>query len=66
VELVVKVLNGCVEPFNSYWFFAAGLTNVGVDITVRDLRTGAERTYSSPLGTPFMPIQDTNAFSTCP
>src|SRR5437867_2194381 len=28
VELVVKVLNGCVAPFNTYWFFAAGLTNV--------------------------------------
>ncbi len=66
VEIIVKVLNGCVEPFNSYWFFAAGLTNVGVDIYVQDLKTGDSRNYSNPIGTPFPPIQDTTAFSTCP
>jgi len=66
VELVVKVLNGCIEPFNSYWFFAAGLTNLGVDISVRDLRTMDVKNYTNPPGTPFVPIQDTGAFSTCP
>jgi hypothetical protein len=65
VELVVKVLNGC-EPFNSYWFFAAGLTNLGVDIIVRDMKTGDWKNYANPIGTPFAPIQDTAAFSTCP
>jgi hypothetical protein len=66
VELVVKVLNGCGDPFNSYWVFAAGLTNLGVDLTVKDLRSGETRDYTNPLGTPFAPIQDTNAFRTCP
>ncbi len=66
VELMVKVLNGCIEPFNAYWFFAAGLTNVGVDIWARDLRTGDVKNYANPLGAPFAPIQDTGAFSTCP
>ena len=66
VELVAKVLNACGDPFNSYWVFAAGLTNLGVDLTVRDLRSGETRNYTNPLGTPFTPIQDTNAFSTCP
>jgi hypothetical protein len=66
VELVVKVLNGCVEPFNSYWVFAAGLTNVQVDIAVTDTLRSETRTYTNPLGTAFLPIQDTSAFATCP
>jgi streptogramin lyase len=66
VELVVKVLNGCVDPFNSYWVFAAGLTNVGVVIQVTDTLKGGSKTYENPLGTPFQPIQDTRAFGTCP
>jgi streptogramin lyase len=65
VELVVKVLNGCALS-NSYWVFAAGLTNVEVTLTVTDTQTGATRTYLSPLGTPFQPIQDTIFFATCP
>ena len=65
VELIVKVLNGCA--LNShYWVFAAGLTNVGVHMTVTDLRTGTQKPYDNPVGTPFAPIQDTTAFATCP
>jgi hypothetical protein len=65
VEAVAKVLNGC--GFNGrYWFFAAGLTNVAVQITVTDAATGASRHYSNPAGTPFAAIQDTEAFATCP
>ncbi len=66
VELVVKVRNACVEPFNRFWFFAGGLTNVQVDITVRDTETGATKSYRNPLNTPFLPITDTDAFDTCP
>jgi streptogramin lyase len=66
VELVVKVLNACVQPFDSYWFFAAGLTNVKVDVTVVDRHTGESKIYRNELGTPFAPIQDTAAFGTCP
>jgi hypothetical protein len=29
-------------------------------------RTGAVRVYISPQGNPFQPVQDTNAFATCP
>jgi hypothetical protein len=65
VELVVKVLNGC--PVNSrYWVFAGGLTNVEVRITVEDTVRGGTRTYTNPQRTPFQPIQDTQAFFTCP
>jgi hypothetical protein len=66
IELVTKVLNACFDPFQSYWVFAAGLTNVEVTLTVTDTRTGWVKTYLNPLGTPYAPIQDTSAFSTCP
>jgi streptogramin lyase len=65
VELIAKVLNGCSSN-SAYWVFAAGLTNVGVTLTVTDLNTGDQKPYGSAAGTPFAPIQDTSAFSTCP
>jgi hypothetical protein len=65
VEVVIKVLNGCT--FNSRrWTFAAGLTDVDVILTVTDTQTEVIRTYVNPQGTPFQPIQDTNAFASCP
>lgn len=66
VELVVKVLNGCFDPFQSYWVFAAGLTNLEVRLVVTDTRSDRVKTYSNPAGTAFAPIQDTSAFATCP
>jgi photosystem II stability/assembly factor-like uncharacterized protein len=65
VEVLVKVLNGCAVN-SRYWSFAAGLTDVEVLVTVTDTQTGGIKTYSNPQGTPFQPIQDTNAFATCP
>jgi hypothetical protein len=35
-------------------------------LTVTDTQTGTIETYTNPQGTPFEPIQDTNAFATCP
>jgi hypothetical protein len=65
VELVVKVLNGC--PVNGhYWVFVGGLTNVGVEVTVTDVASGATQTYKNLEGQAFQPIQDTSAFATCP
>ncbi|HEX6203077.1 MAG TPA: hypothetical protein VF100_08755 [Thermoanaerobaculia bacterium] len=65
VELLVKVLDACVEPFDRYWVFAAGLTNVEIEITVTDTATDITRTYENPQGNPFDPVQDTAAFE-CP
>lgn len=66
-ELIVKVLDACSHPdFNSFWVFAAGLTNVEVTLTVTDTATAASRVYDNPLGQPFQPILDTSAFMTCP
>jgi hypothetical protein len=65
LELFVKVLDAC-SSFQRTWVFASGLTDVGVTVTVTDTRTSTTNTYNNPIGTPFPPIQDTHAFSTCP
>jgi hypothetical protein len=65
LELAVKLLDGCV-PFGTRWFYAAGLTDLEVELRVADLLTGEVRYYRSPAGTPFAPIHDAAAFATCP
>ena len=65
VEVVIKVLDAC-GPFGKYWVFAGGLTDVEVEITVTDTQTGEQKTYDNVLGVPFAPVQDTDAFDTCP
>jgi CSLREA domain-containing protein len=65
VELTVKVLNACTFN-NRYWFFASGLTNVQVTLTVTDTQTGQVKTYNNPQGTTFKSVLDTTAFATCP
>jgi hypothetical protein len=65
IEMFVKTLNACgLERGN--WFFGAGLTTVGVHLTVTDTFTSEVRTYTNPAGTPFQPVQDTAAFAFCP
>jgi streptogramin lyase len=66
VEVVVKVLDACVPPYDRFWVFASGLTNVEVVLTVTDTATNETRSYINPLGEPFQPLQDTDAFDTCP
>ncbi len=65
IEATIKVLDGCGLN-NRYWVFAAGLTDVQVDLTVTDSKTGAHVSYHNVLGQSFQPIQDTSAFATCP
>lgn len=64
IEMIVKVLNAC-GPFNRFWVFEGGVTNVGVVTTVTDTKTGTTKTYTNPQGTAFQPMLDTNAFATC-
>jgi hypothetical protein len=66
LEMFVKVLNACSNPFNHYWVFASGLTNVQVTLHVDDTVSGQTREYDNPADTPFAPVQDTSAFATCP
>ncbi len=65
-ELLVKVLDGCNTSFNSFWVFAAGLTNIEVTLTVTDTQSGQTKEYDNPQRTDFAPILDTSAFATCP
>lgn len=68
-ELLVKVIDACDLPgFNNYWVFAAGLTNVGVTLTVTDTAAPIVSPWvrSNAVGTDFAPVLDTAAFATCP
>jgi hypothetical protein len=64
-ELVVKVLDGCAYN-QRYWVFVSGLTNVEVTLTVTDRHNGVARRYFNAQGKAFAPVQDVDAFATCP
>jgi hypothetical protein len=66
IEILVKVLDACVEPFNRYWVFIAGLTDVETEVQVCDSFTGQLNVYTNAQGVAFKSIQDTSAFATCP
>lgn len=61
-EVVVKVLDGC-NANGHVWVFAAGLTNLEVELVVTDLLSNAQQRYTNPLGTDFAPVLDILAFS---
>ncbi len=63
-ELLVKVLDGCAIN-QRFWVFAAGLTDVEVDVLVTDTWTGKVRTYHNGQGLAFAPVQDLEAFGGC-
>lgn len=65
IEMLIKVLNACGLN-DRYWVFYAATTNVEFTVTVTDTQTGRVKTYFNPLNTPAPPIQDTDAFDTCP
>ncbi len=65
-EVVIKVLDACVVPFNRYWVFASGLTDQHVELVVTDLQHGVTNRYFNYQGKPFTAIADTDAFATCP
>ena len=64
IEVVVKLLDGC-SITNAFWVFAAGLTDVRVEMRVVDTLTGVGKLYRNLVGTPFRPVQDTSALATC-
>jgi hypothetical protein len=65
IDLAVKVLDGCGVN-GHYWVFVSGLTDLEVSIMVTDMKTGRTRQYFNPRGKAFAPVQDTEAFATCP
>jgi hypothetical protein len=69
-EMTIKVLNAC-NFNNRYWVFASATTNVEFTLTVTDTQRPEfpgtnPKTYTNPLGKRFAPVQDTQAFATCP
>ena len=64
-EILVKVLDNC-ELNDHYWVFAAGLTDVEVELTVTDTQAGEVRRHDLSLGGPAPVIGDWRAFQTCP
>lgn len=64
VEILVKVLDAC-EAFDRFWVFTTGLTNVEVQLTLRDTLTGTTWSNDNPLGSPYPLRADTDAFETC-
>jgi hypothetical protein len=57
-ELLVKTLDGCGIN-GHYWFFAAGLTNVEVQVFVEDRIAQRGKHYTNPQGRSFAAILDT-------
>ncbi len=64
IEVVVKVLDACSFA-GRFWVFAAGLTDVEVDLRVEDTQTGVTVAYFNRGSNTFTPVQDTGAFDTC-
>ena len=69
-EMTIKVLNAC-NFNNRYWVFASATTNVEFTLTVTDTQRPQSpgtnpKTYTNPQGKRFAPVQDTQAFATCP
>lgn len=61
-EMLIKILNACVPPFNAYWVFYAATTNQGLETVVTDTQTGRTWSRTNPRGTAAPPVQDTGAF----
>jgi len=66
IEMLIKVLNACVPPYNHYWVFFAATTNVEFGVVVTDTQNGKTRAYYNPLNRSAPPVQDVDAFATCP
>ena len=65
-ELMVKVLNACVAPFNRYWAFSAATTDVHYQLIVTDVKSGQTKRYFNYQGINAPALNDTDAFATCP
>jgi hypothetical protein len=66
LEMLVKMVNACGSATPRYWVFLSATTNVEFILTVIDTQTGFVRRYKNPLNNPAAPVQDTDAFATCP
>lgn len=64
IEVLLKMIDAC--DFNAkFWVYAGGTTDVQVNVTVTDTKTGTTKNYTNQRGKAFVTITDSNAFS-CP
>jgi hypothetical protein len=66
VEVVVKVLDACADPFHRFWVFSSGMTNVEVTLLVTDTETHDSKMYINELDHTYKAVTDTDAFDSCP
>lgn len=67
IEMLFKELNACIPSLgNRFWTFFAATTNVEFAVVVTDTHSGTTKAYYNPLNNPAPPVQDTDAFATCP
>ncbi len=64
-EVLVKVLNACATPFQSWWVFYSATTDIGFTLTVIDRKTGDVKLFTNEDVHAADPVQDTRAFLTC-
>jgi len=64
LEILAKIVDGC-DYNQRFWLYAAGLTDVDVDLLVTDTWTGKVAMYSNPLGEPYLPVLTIDHFDTC-
>lgn len=64
-DLFVQLFDNCAQD-NSFGVRLDGLSDLAAILRVTDTQANQTRTYANPLGEPFQPILDTQAFATCP
>lgn len=65
LEILIKVLDACAPPFERFWVFFSGTTNVGFDLRVTDTVTNETNIYANEDGSVTESVLDTDAFATC-
>jgi hypothetical protein len=60
MEIPIKILDGCgsAPPTQSWWVFAAGLTDLGITLVILDWESGITKVYTNPPGQVFNTIID--------
>lgn len=66
MEIPFKMVNGCYSSPARHWVFAAGLTNFGVGIGVKDFYSGIQVNYYNRAGDLFNTIIDQQTPWPCP
>jgi hypothetical protein len=64
-ELMLEVVDGCAEN-DHFWVELAALTDLELEVSVRDAQTGRTWVFYNPAGRAAGAWRDLDAFGTCP